>query len=51
MNIAEERKVADAIFNLRRGHLLPALAVLEHLQAQSHLAHNTVPVMKREVQR
>lgn len=51
MNTAEARQVADAIWHLRRGYPLPALAVLEHLQEQSHLTHGKLIPMTREVQR
>jgi hypothetical protein len=50
VNTAEERQVADAVWNLRHGYFLPALAVLEHLQEQSHLTHGKLIPMTREVQ-
>lgn len=51
MNTAGEYEIEDAIFNLRHGYLYAALAVLEHLQEQSHLTHGKLIPMTREVQR
>lgn len=51
MNTAEEHEVEDAIFNLRHGYPLSALAVLEHLQEQSRLTHAPLVSMKLEVPR
>lgn len=51
MNTAEKRAVADAIWQIQHGYALGALAVLLHLQEESHLTYGKLIPMTREVQR
>lgn len=48
MTTAEERAIEDAIDNLNHGYALAALAVLAHLQEQSHLTHGPLVPMARQ---
>jgi hypothetical protein len=51
MTTVEEHAIEDAIWDLRHDYTPAALAVLLHLQEQSHLTHGVVVPMAREEQR
>lgn len=47
MTLAEERRIEDAVWQIRHGYNQSAQSILEQMLADGKLVHGTVPRMTR----